>query len=314
MLAGEDDPAVDLAEIVVMFSPRFLAPISRASQREWDPVPGHGDAVFEFGAVLWMYAPAKFDGARHPVRRRHRGEFVRIRALKDIGAQQYPSAASIEAVARIGDLADRQIRVADAAIDRFVLFPEPALELQPDLDGGRIGHRIDRRLHAGTHVELDLAQNGKRDRADAPVGFRRLRRSRRTGAGFGVHIADGDTAIALLNARNLRIVANEIADFPCKRLADHVHAAYRLKHGGLELMQREIPQPAPKPRLQYVGQVDGLAGDRRRTQTTPGILGVTAIIRRDQIGLVGVVAVQRAPGPQRLQQYLLVFHRHRFVE
>src|SRR4051812_25637579 len=100
MLAGKDDPAVDLAEIVVMLGPRFLAPISRASQREGHPVPGYGDAVFEFGAVLWMYAPAKFDGPRHPIRRRHRGEFVRVGALKDIGAQQHPSAASVEAVAR----------------------------------------------------------------------------------------------------------------------------------------------------------------------------------------------------------------------
>ena len=46
----------------------------------------------------------------------------------------------------------------------------------------------------------------------------------------------------------------------------------------------------------------------------PGILGVTAIVRRNQIGLVGIVLVQRAPGPQRLQQDLPVLHRHRFVE
>src|SRR5438270_9476328 len=115
-----------------MLLPRALAPGSRATEREGNAVPGYGDAVFELGAVLRMDAGAEFDRARHPVARCHRGEFVGVRALVDIGAQQHAAAVPVVAVAGIGDLPDRQIRVADAAIDRFVLFPEPALELQAD--------------------------------------------------------------------------------------------------------------------------------------------------------------------------------------
>ena len=58
----------------------------------------------------------------------------------------------------------------------------------------------------------------------------------------------------------------------------------------------------------------GLAGDRRGTQAAAGVLGVAAIVRRNKVGLVGIVFVERAPGAQRLQQNLPVFHRHRFVE
>ena len=72
-------------------------------------------------------------------------------------------------------------------------------------------------------------------------------------------------------------------------------------------MQRKILQIAPKPRLQDVRQVDRLAGDRRRAEAAAGILGVAAKVRRDQVGLVGVVLVQRAPRSQRLQQNLPVF-------
>ena len=136
----------------------------------------------------------------------------------------------------------------------------------------------------------------------------------RRGWRFGVHVADRDAAIALLNADHLGVVLNEIADLLCERLPDHVHAADGLKHGGLELMQGEILQISPKPRFQDVRQVDGLAGDRRGTQAAAGVLGVAAIVRRNKVGLVGIVFVERAPGPQRLQQNLPVFHRHRFVE
>src|SRR5262245_8052296 len=113
-----------------MLHPRLLTPGSRASQGEGDTMPGDGDAVFEFGAVLWVKPGTKFNRTPNPVRRRHRGEFVGVRSLKNIGAQQHPAAIAIEAAARIGDLPDGQIGVADAAVDRFVLLPEPAFELQ----------------------------------------------------------------------------------------------------------------------------------------------------------------------------------------
>ena len=59
---------------------------------------------------------------------------------------------------------------------------------------------------------------------------------------FGVLIGDRDAAVVLLDPRDLGVVADEIADFARERLADHVHAADRLEHGGLEFVEREILQ------------------------------------------------------------------------
>src|SRR5258708_5787858 len=101
VLAGENDPAVDLAQIVVVLVPHFLGPASRTAQGEGHPMPGHSNPVFELGAVLRMNAGTELDRARHPVRRRHRGEFVGIGALIDISAEQHATAASIEAAAGI---------------------------------------------------------------------------------------------------------------------------------------------------------------------------------------------------------------------
>src|SRR5439155_21993769 len=120
-----------------MLLPRLLAPGSRASQGEGNTMPGDGDAVFELGAVLWMNPGTKFNRTRNPVGRRHRGELVGVRSLKNIGAEQHPAAIAIEAAARVGDLPDRQVGVADAAVDRGGLLPEAAGECQAEFDGGR---------------------------------------------------------------------------------------------------------------------------------------------------------------------------------
>src|SRR5262245_5379212 len=117
---------------------------------------------------------------------------------------------AIETRIRIGDLSDRQIGVADSAINRFVFLPEPALELQSDFDRRGIGYRVDRSLHAGAYVDLDLAENGEREGADASVSFCQMCNSGR----FDVDVGDGDAAIILLNPGHLCIVANEIVDLP----------------------------------------------------------------------------------------------------
>src|ERR1700683_4475621 len=148
MLARERDPAVDLAEIIVVLRPRRLRPVAGAAQRERYAMPRDGDPVFEFAPVLRVNGGAEFDRARNPLGRRHRGELERVRALVKIGAEQYASATAVEAAIGIGDLPDRQVGVADAAIDRLVLLPEAALELQADLDGRAVGHGIDGRFHA----------------------------------------------------------------------------------------------------------------------------------------------------------------------
>src|SRR6202790_3140932 len=180
MLARQHDPAVDLAEIVVMLRPCFVAPVAGATQCKGYAMPGHRDAVLEFSAVLRMNAGADLDRAGDPLGRRHRGEFVGVG-----GAEQHAPAGAIEAAVRIGDLPDRQIGIADTAIDRLVLLPEPAPELQPDLDRPRIRHGVDRGLHAVADIDRKLAQDRERDGADAPIGPGLLWRRRCLEVGVG---------------------------------------------------------------------------------------------------------------------------------
>src|SRR5258707_4844724 len=242
--------------------------------------------------------------------RRHRSEFVCVRTVEKICAQKHTPAGTIEAGVWIGDLPDRQVGVGDAAVDRLVLFPEAALELQADFDGWRVGDGVDGCLHAIADVDRKLAQNGQRNRADAPIGFGLLWRRR----SLEIRVGDCDAAVILLYPGHFRVVTNDAADFPRKRLADHVHATHRLKHRGLESMECEILQVAPDSRFQDVGQIDRLARDRRSADAAARILGVTAIVRGNEICLVSVVAVQRAPRLQRLHQDFAIFLRYSFVE
>ena len=53
-------------------------------------------------------------------------------------------------------------------------------------------------------------------------------------------VGDRDAAVVLLDPRHLGVVPNDVADFPGERFADHVHAAYRLKHRALERMRAKL--------------------------------------------------------------------------
>src|SRR6266516_6962718 len=220
MLAGQHDPAVDLAEIVITLCPRLFGPVAGTAEGKGYAMAGYRDPVVVFFAVLRVKAGAEFAGTGDPFGRRHRREFIGVGAIEQIGAQQHPPATTVEARVRIGDLADRQVGVTDAAIDRLVLLPKTALELQADLDRRDIGHGVDGRLHATTDVDRKLAQDGKRNRTDAPIGLGLLRRRRPLEIGIG----DRDATVVLLYPGHLRVVSNEVANFPGKRLADHVHA------------------------------------------------------------------------------------------
>ena len=79
-------------------------------------------------------------------------------------------------------------------------------------------------------------------------------------------------------------------------------------------MRGESLQISPQPRFQYLRQADRLAGDRRCVEAAAGTLGVTANIGGNQVGLVGIIAVERAPRFERLQQHLLVLCRDFFIE
>ena len=86
MLAGEHNPAVDLAQVVVMLRPQLLRPVAGAAERERHTMPGDRNAVFELFVVLRMDARAQRDSARHALRRRHRCEFVGACTFDYIGA------------------------------------------------------------------------------------------------------------------------------------------------------------------------------------------------------------------------------------
>ena len=96
----------------------------------------------------------------------------------------------------------------------------------------------------------------------------------------GVHVTDSDAAIVLPDLRHLGIVADDVANFLCERLADHVHAADRLEHRGLEIVSREILQVAPDLRLQYLGQADGIARQRIGQKSAAGIAACSRGIPR----------------------------------
>ena len=129
-----------------------------------------------------------------------------------------------------------------------------------------------------------------------------------------VDVVHRDAAIVLRDARHLGIVADEIADLACESLADHVHAADRLEHGGLEIVVGEILQIAPDTRLQNVRERDGIARHRHRGEPAAGRGGIAAGFGGEQIGFVTVVAVECAPGAQRLQQDFLILLGDGFVE
>src|SRR3954454_15291002 len=67
MFARKHDPAVDLAQIVVMRGSGLVRPSTGTAEREWNAVPRHRDAVFEFCLVLRMNARAERDGLLDPV-------------------------------------------------------------------------------------------------------------------------------------------------------------------------------------------------------------------------------------------------------
>src|SRR6201994_2044743 len=172
---------------------RLIRPVARAAEREGDTMPGDRDAILELGQILRMDLSADFDRALHALRWRHGRELIGVRAVERVSPQQHALAAGVEIRAGIGDLADWQIGVTDAAEDVLILLPEPPRELQPELHRGRVGNRVDRHLHRRGYVYGRLAQNAERQGADAPVGPRLPHRS----AGGKVLEGDSDAAVVL---------------------------------------------------------------------------------------------------------------------
>src|ERR1700677_3457742 len=155
-------------------------------------MPGDGDAVVEFLAVLRVNTAAVFHGLRDPLFRRHRGEFGRIDP-PDVGAEQDTLALAEVTRAGIGDIADRKVGIADAAVDLLIFLPEAALELQSHFDRGGVRASRDRPGHRRADLHRYLAEDGQWNRADAPVGACGLPRFRRA----RVLVSDAHAALVL---------------------------------------------------------------------------------------------------------------------
>jgi hypothetical protein len=212
--------------------------------------------------------------------------------------------------AGVGDQRIGQIGEADAAVDVLVFLPKTPLELQTDLDGCGIGQVVDRHLHFGRHFGLDLAEDGERHGADAPVGTYRLRLA----ALVRVLVVDGDTFVVLVDRKDFRIVADQFAYFALERLGDHVHAADRLQHRGLVFVEIADTETAPKPGLHDIRKADRLRRLGKRHLATARIDLETAALAAVAAGNIGIVLVERAPAFQRFEQLLAVFGRDSLVE
>lgn len=212
--------------------------------------------------------------------------------------------------AGIADQGDRQIGIADAAVDGLVLFPEAALELQAHLHRCRVRHLADRGGHRVAGGDRNAAEHRQRNRADAPVGagdafFAAVR---------GILPGHTHAVGVLIDPGDLGVVGDGIAKLLRERLADLVHAAHRLEHGGLHLVVVAGRQRGPQTRAQHVLHAEGIGELRLARQAAAGIPRKAAPLAAVLAFDVAELVVERAPGPQGLQQYLLVFAAHALVQ
>src|SRR5437588_6147970 len=162
MFAGQEEPPVYRAEILVVLRASRLRPHAETAKGRRHAMPGHRYPCLKLFQSLRMNLRPIFERAAHALLGRKGGEFISVCAAW-IGEQN--SLGAVIAVARIAELANGQIGETDAAIDRLVLFPEAALELLAHFDRRRIGYRRNRFLHRRAGIDVDLAEDAQRNRA-----------------------------------------------------------------------------------------------------------------------------------------------------
>src|SRR5215469_1375244 len=145
MFPCEGDAPVDRAHIVVVLGAAFVGPTPCTAQCEGHAVPSHRYAIHEFLLILRMNLGTLLDcGSDLLLWRQCRKTKIRQTVAIAIAAKQDSGPACEKPGRRITDIGDGLIGVADAAIDIVIFFPEPALELQSNLERRFIRERIDR--------------------------------------------------------------------------------------------------------------------------------------------------------------------------
>jgi hypothetical protein len=205
-------------------------------------MPGDRDSVGEFRFVLRVDKAAEFDRPPHALFGRHCIELVGEGAPR-VAAEQNGGAVGEKSGRGVADQGDRQVGVTDAAEYGLVLLPEAPLHFQPELHRSLVVHRADDVADFAGEVVVDLSQDRERDGANAVLCRRRLRRSGIVGRFPG----DTNASFVLADRGHPCLVGDQSADLPLEGLPDHVHAAYRLEHGHLELVVAPHAEVAPKP-------------------------------------------------------------------
>src|SRR6056297_757087 len=287
----------------------LVLPDAVATENPGHLVPRHTHTRLELGGILRMDACPVFENPTHPVLGLHRVELVGGRAPA-ISAQKDTAARTEVVVRGIADQRDRQVGIADPAIDVLVLLPETAAELEPGLEAVGVVHGLDgARAHAG-EIVVDLPEDRERDRADTPVGadlddVAGVLRS---------DVARGHAVLVLTERHHLRVVGDQIAHFPREGLRDHVHAAHRLKDRLLVVHRFGVRQPAPEAAVQKRLEIERLGGNTLCVLPTARPALEPAIVARLLAHHIYVIFGKRAIAPERLEQERAVVFRQLLVE
>ena len=122
-------------------------------------------------------------------------------------------------------------------------------------------------MHGRAGLHFDLAEDGQRNRAHAPVGAGLL-----GGAGLeGVHIVHGHALVVLGNLGDLGVVADGRTQITRHGLGQHVHAALGLEDGAVELIHIAGAHLAPQVGLQQIMQAHRGGGLGLRHQAAAGV-------------------------------------------
>ncbi len=201
---------------------------------------------------------------------------------------------------------DVHVSARNTAKDLIVFFPEPPLELQPDLAGLVVADIIDRPLHRRRKISGDVGEHRQRDGADAIVALHLFLLSGLLGV-YHPHPLRQLPDLAHLGPK-----LNVFAHLPLQGFGELVHPAHRLQHRHL-LLQHVVADVveggADQAGVDDLQQLVGIS------QLTRGLTGAGRLPVASAGGaFVAPAQVQLPLRPQVLNQRFLVLFRHRQVQ